>query len=390
MRVAIFTDNDFDKVNGVTTTLEAVLRHAPPDLQPRVYTMSGLPVDSPDYLALPSFGMDIPFYRGMKMYWPRFRSFVRHATTENVVLIHYTTPGPMGLAGQYTAWKLRLPMVGSFHTDLAAYTALLSGSARLGQLMAAYMRWPYGRCRRVLVPSEATRALLMGSGTAPERLVVWRRGVDTALFDPGRRRRDLRDQWRARDRPVLLYVGRVSREKGLALLPELQASIYGRGISHRLVIVGDGPYRRELGRLCPDAVFTGTLGRQDVADAYASADLFVFPSTTDTAGNVVLEAQASGLPAVVADAGGPREQMVPGVTGLVTDGSVRQLGEAVAVLARDTTVRRQMSAAARAFACTRRWSDALAPLYETWREVAREHAFSIGAACPLPTVREAR
>lgn len=376
MKVAVFTDNDFDKTNGVTTTLNAVLRWAPADLEPRIYTSSALPVDVPDYLALRSFGVDIPFYRGMKMYWPRLGAFLAHARADGIGVVHYTTPGPVGLAALHTAWRLQLPMVGSFHTDLAAYTRLLSGSDWLGRLMGQYMRWPYGRCQRVLVPSEATRDLLVRTQTAADRVVVWPRGVDTTLFDPARRRRDLRDRWRARDRPVVLYVGRVSREKGLAMLPDLQAVIYARGIAHRLVIVGDGPMRTELSRRCPDAVFTGTLGREDVADAFASSDIFLFPSATDTAGNVVLEAQASGLPVVVTSAGGPREQMIHDETGLATDGSLERLAEAVVRLARDVATRNAMGKAARRFACTRRWSMALAPLYDAWRDAARTHALA--------------
>jgi glycosyltransferase involved in cell wall biosynthesis len=142
--------------------------------------------------------------------------------------------------------------------------------------------------------------------------------VDTTHFTPARRSASLRERWRvSADRPALLYVGRVSREKGLHLLPAIGAALEARGLRHRLVIAGDGPMRRELAAACPDAVFLGSLGRDAVADAFASADLFVFPSTTDTAGNVVLEAQASGLPVVVSDRGGPRENIDPDSSGLV-------------------------------------------------------------------------
>jgi len=390
MKIAIFTDNDFDKVNGVTTTLNAVLQHSPADLQPRIYTASDLPIDCPHYLAVPSWGTDIPFYRGMKMYWPRFGRFVRHARADGIGLVHYTTPGPVGLAALHTAWRLDLPMVGSFHTDLAAYTGLLSGSPQLGRLMGEYMRWPYGRCLRVLVPSEATRALLAQSRTAPGKLVVWPRGVDTILFDPARRRRALRDRWHASDRrPVVLYVGRLSREKGLAALPGVQAELHRHHVEHRLVIVGEGPMLDELKEACPDAVFTGTLSRESVADVFASADVFLFPSRTDTAGNVVLEAQASGLPVVVADAGGPREQIQAGETGLVTDGTVTGLATALAQILSDSARRARMGTAARTLASTRRWQQALAPLYQAWRDAEVQWAARPAATGRRPAVATA-
>src|SRR5215470_11129152 len=322
MRVAIFTDNDFNKVSGVTTTLSAALQYAPPTMKLRVYTAADCGVDTPQYLALRSIGWPIPFYSEMRMYVPRVGEYLRRARADRIDVVHLTTPGPVGLAGMRVARRLNVPMVGSFHTDLAAYTAMLSGSPRLGGLMRAFMRWPYGRCARVLVPSEATRQLLIGARTDGRPMEIWTRGIDTEAFSPSRRSEQLRRAWHVCDRrPAVIYVGRVSREKGLDLLPALRDRLHRRGIEHQLVIAGDGPMRRELQSRLGDAVFTGVLNRRDVAEAFASGDVFVFPSRTDTAGNVVLEAQASGLPVVVSDAGGPKENMLPGSTGVVVSSS---------------------------------------------------------------------
>ena len=279
--VAIFTDNDFEKVNGVTTALSAVLDHAPDDVDVRVYTAAALGVDSPDYLALESWGVGIPFYPEMRMYWPPYRRMLDRLAQDGVDVIHVTTPGPVGLAALAAARRLRLPLVGSFHTDLAEYTVRLSGSAALGAFMRHYMTWLYGRCERVLVPSRATVDLVVRAGLSPDHVAIWGRGVDTSHFEPARRSVDWRRRWRApADRPVLLYVGRVSPEKGVDLLPDLHDELMRRGLNHRLVVVGDGPARETLARRCPDAMCLGTLGRQDLADVYASADLFVFPSRT--------------------------------------------------------------------------------------------------------------
>ena len=305
MNVAIFTDNDFDKVNGVTTTFRAALQSAPAGIHLRVYTAASLSAETDSYLALRSIGLPIPFYSEMQMYLPRFWEFLERARADRIDLVHLTTPGPIGLAALYVAWRLQLPLIGSFHTDLAAYATLLSGSSRLGALMREYMRWPYGRCARVLAPSEHTRQLLISAKSNPDRIDVWPRGVDTTLFSPARRSPPLREKWHVSDRrPALLYVGRVSREKGLLLLPAISDRLYKLGIEHRCIVVGDGPLLPTLRDALPEAVFTGALSRQAVAEAFASADCFVFPSTTDTAGNVVLEAQASGLPVIVSGSGG--------------------------------------------------------------------------------------
>src|SRR5262245_29068523 len=370
MNVAIFTDNDFDKINGVTTTFTAALRHAPSGIRLRMYTSATLAVDEPDYLAIRSLGLPIPFYGEMRMYVPRLGEFLARARADRIGLIHLTTPGPIGLAALFVAWRLRLPLVGSFHTDLAAYAATLSGSARLGALMREYMRWPYGKCTRILVPSEHTRQLLIDARANPAKIDVWPRGVDTVLFSPSKRSTALRDAWRVSDRRVaLLYVGRVSREKGLERLPSIADRLHAQGVEHRFIIVGDGPLLPSLRRAMPDAVFTGSLSRENVAEAFASADLFVFPSPTDTAGNVVLEAQASGLPVIVSGSGGPRENMRAGLTGRVCHQNDPAVwADTIAAQLRDPALAATRTAA-RDYALTRTWQRAMEPLFRAYQQV---------------------
>ena len=365
MKVAIFTDNDFGKVNGVTTTLRAVLDHAPDDLDLRIYTCESVGIESIDYLSLSAFGIGIPFYREMKMYFPPIRRFLRHAMADGVDLVHFTTPGPVGLAAMWVASRLGLRMIGSFHTDLAEYTRLLSGSLWLGRMMQEYMRWPYGKCERVFAPSEATRDMLIRARINPARIDIWRRGVSTTRFDPAKRSSALREQWGVTSgRPALVYAGRLSREKGLGMLGPLSRHLGYAGAAHRLVFIGDGPMRRELEAVCPGAVFTGTLSPDDVAVAMASADIFVFPSRTDTAGNVVLEAQASGLPVLVSRMGGPRENLRRGETGFACNDLVDFVGRAAA-LVRNADKRKRFGDAAREYALTRPWETMLEPLAVT-------------------------
>lgn len=370
MNVGIFTDNDFGTVNGVTTSLRAVLRYAPESICPHIYTASEVGDDSPGYFAAKSIG--IPFYHEMRMYLPRLNLFLRRVRQDGIDLIHFTTPGPIGLAARFVAWRIGLRTVGSFHTHLAACTTQLSGSDRLGALMEQYVRWCYNGCDRILVPSESTRDVLVGSGIDAVKVTFWRRGVDVDLFSPTKRSQALRERWHVSDRrPAIVYAGRLSQEKGLALLPGIRSALYRRGVEHRFVVVGDGPMRAELQARLPDAVFTGTLSSQDVAVALASSDLFLFPSETDSAGNVVLEAQASGIPALVSDRGGPKEYIKPNHTGYVCfAGDAEGFACHGANLLHEVRRRRQMSDAARAYALTLRWDVAVQPLYQVYAEVA--------------------
>ena len=372
MRVAVFTDNDFDKVNGVTTTLRSLLRHAPDDVTPRIYTLSGVGVEEPHYLALRSLGMPIPFYREMQIYVPRMRALARHLAADGVAVIHLTTPGPAGLAARYLSRAAGLPLIGSFHTQLAEYTTVLSGSAKLGRLMHFYMRWLYGGCRRVLVPSADTKDRLAGNGWPADRLGVWARGVDTDAFSPARRSAGLRESWRVCDqRPAILYAGRISAEKGLSMVEPLGSLLHRLGRSHRFIFVGDGPMLPALREVCPDAVFTGRVRHDEMPVMMASADVMFFPSETDTAGNVVLEALACGLPVLVTDQGGPRESVRHGRTGFVCRASdTLDFCARMSELLRDANLRRTMSDAARTYALTRPWAASLEPLFALYRAAA--------------------
>lgn len=370
--IAIITDNDFNKITGVTTTLKAVLRHAPADLRLRVYTAADLGVNTPDYYALASRGVGLPWYPQMRIYWPHVQRLRRLLRDDGTDVLHITTPGPMCLAARWLWRRSALPMVGSYHTHLGDYVTTYSGSGALGRGLESYMRWLYGPCRTVLVPSEATRRRLEDCGYPAPRLQVWSRGVELSCFTPSARSTALRASWGVDDRrPAILYAGRLSSEKGLALFPAIQRALRRRHLDHRLVFVGDGPMRATLQAHCPEAVFLGSLPPSEVARAMASADVFVFPSATDSLGNVVLEAQACGLPVLVTDQGGPQEHMQHGRTGWVC--RAEDAESFVARLAdwrQQPAERLEMGRAAAAYAATRNWPLALEPLYDAWRIAA--------------------
>jgi glycosyltransferase involved in cell wall biosynthesis len=227
---------------------------------------------------------------------------------ERFTEIIISTPGPIGLCALGCARLLGLRTTAIYHTDFPQYARFLSDDAFMESLVWNYMHWFYGQSDLIYVNSEFYRRCWIDRGIPAEKLRIFPRGLDTELFNPKKRDESF---WKARGAhaPVLLYVGRISKEKDLGLLAEVMPLLEEKlgANSFDLALVGDGPYRAELQKLLPRAVFTGTLTGDDLGTAYASADLFVFPSTTDTFGNVVVEAMASGLSAAVSDVGGPRE-----------------------------------------------------------------------------------
>jgi glycosyltransferase involved in cell wall biosynthesis len=233
----------------------------------------------------------------------------------------------------------------------------------------------------VYVPSRSTAQELIEKGLRPEKVRLFPRGVDIQRFHPSKRDlRFLRERFQVGDGLKLLYVGRISKEKDLPLLSEVFHKLCRTHLELQLIMVGEGPYLMELrekmrGVPC---TFTGYLEGEDLAKVFASSDLFVFPSTTDTFGNVVLEAQASGLPVVVTDAGGPQENIVPGVTGLVADAhSAESLLYAIRWFIRSPQAMRTMGEAARQVMEERSFERAFDETWGLYQE--RECA----SACPL-------
>ena len=264
--------------------------------------------------------------------------------------IHVSTASGSGLVALLAAKLLHLPITGAFHTDLPRYAERLYPGTAVQKSTWRYVTWFYSMLDEVFAPSRATARDLVARGLDPRRVKVLPRWVDSDLFSPARTRpcggADASDDGKT----VLVYAGRVAREKSVDLLAQAFRDVVDGGADARLVVAGDGPYRAEMELLLKGypASFLGFIPQDELARVYASADLFVFPSSTDTCGLVVLEAQAAGLPAIVSDRGGPGELVLPGVTGLVVPGDDRAaLVAAIRALVGDEPRRRAMGHAAR-------------------------------------------
>jgi glycosyltransferase involved in cell wall biosynthesis len=266
----------------------------------------------------------------------------------------------MGLVGLLAGKMLNVRTSGIYHTDFPEYIRILTEDKFLESLAWTYMRWFYGQQDIVFVNSQQYRQSWIDRGIEEAKLQILPRGLDTELFTPGRRDPEFWQRFAGNisggDVVRLLYVGRVSKEKDLDILAAAYRQLREGGLPVQLFIVGVGPYAEALATTLPDAVFTGYLAGEELATAYASADIFVFPSTTDTFGNVIIEAQAAGLPVIVSDVGGPQELVEHGATGLVTKAlDVEAFAEAVRTLAADAELRVRMGTAARASVADRSW-----------------------------------
>ena len=305
---AWFTDT-LEDVNGVARTIRAMVqaaRHAGADMTV-VTSRSKLSITDIPIKNFPPVGeFEIPEYELQKLSFPPFLDMLDYIQREHFTELIISTPGPIGLCALGCAKLLGLRTSGIYHTDFPQYARFLSDDAFMETLTWNYMQWFYGQTDIVYVNSEFYRRRWIDRGIAPDKLRIFPRGLDTEFFNPS-----LRDPkfWTKRGAkgPVLLYVGRISKEKDLNLLADVIPALREKAGALTLAIVGEGPYRAELETLLPDAIFTGILNGRELGVAYASADLFVFPSTTDTYGNVVVEAMAAGLPVAVSDIGGPRE-----------------------------------------------------------------------------------
>jgi glycosyltransferase involved in cell wall biosynthesis len=359
---AWFTDT-LEDVNGVSTTIRKMAAEAREAGEALVVvtsrgelTVDGLPIKNFE----PIGEFELPEYELQKLSFPPILQMLDYIQRENFSEIIISTPGPIGLTALLAGKMLNLETSGIYHTDFPQYIRILTEDSYLESLAWKYMHWFYGQLDTIFVNSEQYRRSWIERGIDAAKLKILPRGLDTALFTPGRSEPDFWKQFGSNGSGVrLLFVGRVSKEKDLDVLVQAFRNLRQENVPVQLSIVGHGPYSAALAELMPEACYTGYLSGTDLAKAYASSDIFVFPSTTDTFGNVIIEAQAAGLPVVVSDVGGPRELVTDGVTGLITRArDVADFTAAIRRLVENEELRKAMSAAARRGVEDRSWPSA--------------------------------
>jgi len=355
-RVAVFTDT-YREVNGVATVLQALAAHAAHQGWPFTLVDCGERRESaPGHETfVPLETLSWKVYSEFPMHIAPVLELLRWCEGQRLDIIHAATPGPVGLAALLIAKALDLPLLATYHTDLPRLGYFLTRDHSAEELLWSYVRWFYGHCRVVFCPSRLIRDDLADHGVR-SRFAPFEQAVDGDRFSPARRDEALH-RTLGGDGKVILWVGRVSAEKGLDLLAAAYRDLLARRDDARLVLVGDGPYRTELSSRLPEATFLGYRAGDELAAIYASADLFVFPGLADTFGQVVLEAAASGLPAVVSAGVAVDEVAVRDETALmVAPGDVKGFRAAIEKLLDDDERRQSMGAAARRKALDRSWA----------------------------------
>jgi glycosyltransferase involved in cell wall biosynthesis len=366
LRIALFTETFLPATDGVVTrlryTIEELVRAGDEVL---VFAPSGGPESYAGARVYGVPGVPFPPYPQIRLS-PPYPGIGRALKRFDPDVIHVANPFVLGLGGVFYAWRLKAPLVASYHTNVAAYTRFY----KLGFLENATRWWTrtlHNRAVLNLCTSEATLGYLLREGI--KCVMLWPQGVDARRFRPDR----ASEEWRARlssgrpDDKILLFVGRLALEKNIGQLRAVLREVPDA----RLAIVGDGPARRALEKEFwgTPTVFTGLLVGDDLANAYASADLFVFPSTTETLGMVMIEGLASGLPVVAARSGAAHEVVSEGKNGLLYEpGSDRELVAAVRHILGDEARRGALGREARAAVAERSWETSTATLRGYYRE----------------------
>lgn len=316
-------------------------------------------VDDHGIVRLPTIAsFPILGYESYQLGWPSTLETVRWMDENEIDLIVATTPGPVGFVGVMAARILGTPMIGQYHTNLPEYAFRIIGDRTFGRMVQAYTAWFYNQMGEVLAPTYATREAMANNGIHARNVTIIPRGVDATRFTPALAKTSFWSGYGLSGKHTLVYVGRVSLEKNLPFLVTVfKQLVDARGLDVGLGVVGEGPYletmKEEL-RGYPVA-FTGHLDGDALSSAYASSDLLMFPSTTDTFGNGVLESLACGTPALVSDVGGPSEIVHHNETGIVLPaGQPRRWADAAVRLLADDERLERMSAQSRIYAesCT--------------------------------------
>ncbi len=391
LRVALFTGAYNHIADGVSLTLNRLVRYLEKQqVEVRVFApTSDEPAVSHAGMLVPTPSVPIPGRPEYRLTLGLSRRLRREVLAFEPDIIHIATPDVLGFQALRLAEQHDIPVVSTYHTHFSSYLSYY-GVGKLEGLLWKYARWFYGKCDAVYVPSQSMLEVLRAHGV-DANLQIWARGVETDRFNPERRSRSWRTaQGFTPSDVVVAFVGRLVWEKGVTVFAEVIEALKARGIPHRSLVVGDGPARAELEARLTQTVFTGHLSGTELAVAHASADVFVFPSETETFGNVTLEAMASGIPTVCADATGSASLVVNGETGfLVPPRDGRAFAAATEALVLDADLRARMGAAALKRAQGFAWSQILRQMLDRYCALAFPSSGDGVYSAALPRVKPA-
>lgn len=364
MRIALFSEAFPPQVNGVVRTQVELVRY----LRLRGHqVLQAVPYykANPRQEEVVEFrGVPFPFYPEMPIILPHWRFHRREIEKVEAFkpdLVHLMSPGVLAFFGQKWARRHGCPVVASYETDITRYLHYY-GFGRFEPQLWKYLRWLFNHCHHTYVPSEVTKNRLINAGIRDVR--VFERGVDSVQFQPGKRSDAVRESLGVEPGGALvLYAGRVSKEKSLEVLLRAFLRVAAKHPQARLVVTGEGPHRRALARSFRSSRITFTSWKQgeELATLFASADVFALPSTTETLSLVSLESMASGIPVLAMNAGGVQEIVEHERTGLLAN-SVQEFEWGLRRLVEDGPLRTRLGLNGRRYAEDKTWAHAFESL----------------------------
>ena len=377
LRIAIVTETFPPEVNGVAMTLgrivDGLLRrgHSVQLVRPRQARESSVP--TPECLdEVLCQGIQLPAYKELRFGLPMKSRLIKIWKSKRPDIVHVATEGPLGWSAVAAARKLQLPVTSSFHTNFHSYSQHY-GMGLLKAPIESYLRKLHNRTEATMVPTKALVHELQDRGF--KNVTLLSRGVSTDHFTPAKRSQELRANWGAGvDDVVVLLVGRLAKEKNVELVISAFRAIKLQLPGARLVFVGDGPMRKQLENNCPEAIFAGVRKNEELAVHYASADLFLFPSLTETFGNVVPEALASGLAVLSYAIAGAKELIITEQNGvLVAPGEELEFVDAAVKLATNMQKQQRLRQTAAASVAHLGWESIYNSFVETLSGVLERH-----------------
>lgn len=391
MKIAIFTDTFSPQINGVTKNLDRLLNYFSaagieyrvfaPETEPKIDNIHEKNVHrmkSLNFFLYPELKFSLPNYLKIKSKLLKF----------NPDLIHLITPFNIGLTGLYAARQNNTPIVASYHTNFDQYLDYYNINF-LEKAAWKYLRWFHDQALRNYCPSEETKNELAKKDFI--NLDIWGRGIDAELFSPEHRDQKFIQQHNLEEKISILYVGRIAREKNLSLLMDSFKKlnkIYKEQIE--LIITGDGPELKKLKNNAPEnVIFTGFKKGLELSKIYASADVFAFPSVTETYGNVVIEAMASGLPVVAVLAGGVKENLLNSYNGLAAENNdVAEFSSKLEELIINDRLRDSLAHNARKYALEKSWDHIFEKMHRSYQKVIADYTSVYGRVCAEDTSKK--
>lgn len=378
MKIAIFTDTFYPDINGVTRTLKQLTNYL--DDQNISYKVFAPASHSNEYFSehIRRFkSLSFFLYPECQLAFPNLLKIKAELQDFSPDIIHVATPFNAGLCGVYWAKKLNIPLVGSYHTDFDNYLQFYN-LPFLSKILWKYMKWFYKPCKKLFVPSRETLTQLKMNGFS--NLEIWSGGVDCQLFHPFYDKKAVRKQYGITQKYLLTFVGRLAPEKDVHTLLAIADALPSK-VKEQIqwFVIGDGPLKEELQQKAPaNMTFTGYLTGEQLAQFYSASDLFVFPSPTETFGNVVIEALASGTTVIAAHSGGIKNIIKSGVTGYLCEpGNVQAFLNAILELLENDSLRMQLGIEGRNYALTKNWDHIFAHLLWHYHDVIEKPKIQI-------------